>query len=386
MALFTRTLYGSPDSILSYLASFSRHRNNDRLLFSLSANCNEADLSRLVSKLTSFSDQTIGCISSPTYAGQVSCSLALFDRKSSVFFRSTIPGRVPTQVGRSHAFRKKDWKEQLPMDWTGRWETNARHQPPPELRPLNPKDVSAIMYLSDRSPEGISQSLAPYKTAVKLGLIAASTPFITGRPVTLFHNKEIHEAGAIGVALLHSGAISSQISFSGLNNISEIMTVDKSEGNLISVLDGENATRLLLSHIHKSGINMTSSSVFKENNEFYLASVKNGEPDEMYTITAGDPSRGTISLRTETAPRPGTPVQFFHRPKSRYSTLPTRTNSNKHSFCFSTSDEHQKDLETSSQSLPNMFLASSENGFILDRPGTDRAWNCTVPGGLAALE
>jgi hypothetical protein len=35
----------------------------------------------------------------------------------------------------------------------------------------------------------------------KLGLIATSTPFITGRPVTLFHNQNIYDSGAVGIAL-----------------------------------------------------------------------------------------------------------------------------------------------------------------------------------------
>lgn len=42
--------------------------------------------------------------------------------------------------------------------------------------------------------------------------------------------------------------------------------------------------------------------------------------------------------------------------------------------------------------LPNMFLASSENGFTLGQPGSEGAgyqwetpWTCTVPGGSATV-
>lgn len=36
--------------------------------------------------------------------------------------------------------------------------------------------------------------------AVQLSLIASSTPFITGRPVTLFHNGSILSKGGVGIA------------------------------------------------------------------------------------------------------------------------------------------------------------------------------------------
>lgn len=53
---------------------------------------------------------------------------------------------------------------------------------------------------------------------------------------------------------------------------------------------------------------------------------------------------------------------------------------------FSGTNEDETNEETV-QVLPNTFLASSENGFMLSRPGVDdSAWRCTVPGGIASLE
>ena len=31
--------------------------------------------------------------------------------------------------------------------------------------------------------------------------MASSTPFVTGRPFTLFYNNEIHSSGAVGICL-----------------------------------------------------------------------------------------------------------------------------------------------------------------------------------------
>ena len=43
---------------------------------------------------------------------------------------------------------------------------------------------------------------------MQMGLIASSTPFINGRPFTLFFNDEIHSSGAVGVATLRPTATS----------------------------------------------------------------------------------------------------------------------------------------------------------------------------------
>jgi len=51
----------------------------------------------------------------------------------------------------------------------------------------------------------------------QLGFLASSTPFITGRPVTLFHDGAIYSDGAVGVALQPSfGRTSLAVEFPGL--------------------------------------------------------------------------------------------------------------------------------------------------------------------------
>ena len=66
----------------------------------------------LVSALSSFSSSgSVGCLSAPTHPGApasapIACSLAFFRKEHSVPFRSDIPGRPETQVGRWHAMRR----------------------------------------------------------------------------------------------------------------------------------------------------------------------------------------------------------------------------------------------------------------------------------------
>jgi hypothetical protein len=71
--------------------------------------------------------------------------------------------------------------------------------------------------------------LAAQSVFFKLGLIGASTPFITGRPVTLFENEKIYESGAVGVALLHTERLrrDHRLSFLAGRPISGHMTVTR---------------------------------------------------------------------------------------------------------------------------------------------------------------
>lgn len=40
---------------------------------------------------------------------------------------------------------------------------------------------------------------------LQFGLVSSSTPFLTGRPFTLFHNTNILSSGAVGLCLHSSG-------------------------------------------------------------------------------------------------------------------------------------------------------------------------------------
>jgi hypothetical protein len=98
-------------------------------LFALSANFpSSQDLGDTVDILTKFNKRghTLGCLSDSFFAVDfsksnhiwdheknyskpiLSCSIGIFDSSRVVPFRSTIPGKTQPQVGRWHAFRKKD--------------------------------------------------------------------------------------------------------------------------------------------------------------------------------------------------------------------------------------------------------------------------------------
>ncbi|RDB16060.1 hypothetical protein Hypma_003478 [Hypsizygus marmoreus] len=411
MALHTLTILSrSSAPILHKISCLSKLYADCPLVFALSPNVEPPELSKLVKALTTFSTQAIGCLSAPlpdrSYQNLIACSLAVFKPEDCVVFRSTIPGRPTPQVGRWHAFRNKDeapTQNHAPpegaFNWADIWDGSAGGVLlPPSLQQIGPGDVSEVVYFSDNSPEGLSNSLQ-LKGGQQLGLIATSTPFVTGRPVTLFHNRDIYDSGAVGIVIkrLQKGRARTRTEFLGAIPLSSPMTVTHCEGNLVNSLDGSNPTQLLLNAIQKSGMEMDASGSFKNDEKFLLGTIRSGMLGQIYNITAGDPHRGSISLESQNAPMAGTQVQFFHRPKSTIVKAPTRSSlSSINSIQFLTAPETTLEANTdqaeeteSVKIISNTFLASSENGFIICRSDHDEAetaWTCTVPGGVATLE
>lgn len=62
---------------------------------------------------------------------------------------------------------------------------------------------------------------------VQLGLIASSTPFITGRPFTLFYDDYVYSSGAVGVGLRGSIRSTPTVKFHGLVPLSAPVKVSK---------------------------------------------------------------------------------------------------------------------------------------------------------------
>ncbi|KAJ6512124.1 hypothetical protein C8R47DRAFT_1034095 [Mycena vitilis] len=409
---FSTVLARSPAGLLSHISRLSRlYQEEHVLLFALSPNVASSDLAQLVKKLTTFSSQTIGCLSAPLPGhtdGLISCSFAMFKPDSCYPFHSQIPGRASPQVGRWHSFRQKEQtgvpQEELPsgsMDsayWGNVWDQSLTNNDlPPGLQTLSPDEIGTVIYFSDAAPEGLSNALARFPGATKLGLYAASTPFITGRPVTLFKGDKIYGSGAVGLALRHPKADNTRVQFLGMQALSSPMTVTQAEGNLVISLDNKNPTQQLLAAIRASGIKLAASDSLKDNDEFSLATLQADEPYQMSNIISGDPSRGTIALRSLSSPPIGARVQFFHRPKSTVTTIPreiTHPASSRRMLGLITCPEsrrytHSTDVaDDAAHIFQDTFLAGSEEGFITSRSrgGTSETpWSCSITGSLASL-
>lgn len=94
----------------------------------------------------------------------------------------------------------------------------------------SPEDVKALIFFTAGAPQPLLEGLTNgFPSAVLLGLIAASTPFQTGRACTLFRGGWIGEEGAVGVALVDEGsarpAIRPRVHYPGLRTLGKPMQV-----------------------------------------------------------------------------------------------------------------------------------------------------------------
>ena len=188
--IIAETLRSSSRSAAGILTGISRlsqqiDKDSSVLLFALSSNA--PDLSQTVHQLGYLAAQSVGCLSAPEHPDIVSCSVALLDARKATPFRSDIPGRIPTQVGRWHSPNRMQGQtagsldEFIPLDFEVNWEEvwNKGVSMPPlprELQKLqfvcSPKslrkhtltflpqsETDSVVYFSDDAPEGFVNSL-----------------------------------------------------------------------------------------------------------------------------------------------------------------------------------------------------------------------------------
>ena len=294
MLYSSTVLARNASSILAHISRLPAELAPHPLLFALSANAPTPSLSPLVSALSALSSAgSVGCLSAPldqpaaaatattTTDAPIACSLAFFRKEQAVLFRSDIPGRPETQVGRWHAMRRRDEREEgghggevdglageEDVDWETIWSRRLRgNAVPPALRRLRcvrlcfslvpssiydnrsfssqktgrayghhahrqrPPGLQRVTLLIPSCDQGQSSS-TPFRASWnnhlffwKLGLFCSSTPFVTGRPYTLIHNGSVHSTGAVGIALSAGPRPALQTAYPGLRAITPPLKV-----------------------------------------------------------------------------------------------------------------------------------------------------------------
>ncbi|KAF8468475.1 hypothetical protein JB92DRAFT_1998068 [Gautieria morchelliformis] len=231
------------------------------------------------------------------------------------------------------------------------------------------------------------RSLSHIPKADKLGLIASSTPFITGRPFTLFYDDRIYSSGAVGVGLRLPRRPTSTVNFHGLVPLSDPMKVSKSEGNLIHGLNHSSPSGMLVKALD------ADLRMAQKEDKFFLGHLRPGPPGGLEVRGS---SRGSIALEADHAPSEGEVVQFFYQvPDGPLAALDTLKLESCHEpsfhFLCSTDDDITPDDDNMSERQPvqvfqNRFLVSSENGFVsIERTTTNTIRKCAIPGAVGSL-
>ncbi|KAJ3529238.1 hypothetical protein NM688_g7881 [Phlebia brevispora] len=355
-------------TLLNHARSASRS-----ILFSIqpSASIPADELSQLVSYFRNLKHERVGGLFAPMtlWAGNRDvhtgtwCSVAVFDRRTATPFYSDIPGEPAVQVGRWHASRQTVGHKGYDQRGTP---LSPSYPRPAGLETLDPRDVKDVLYISDNAPEGLASYLAStFPRADQLGLIASSTPFVTGRPFTLFHNKDILSSGAVGLCLTAAEHPEALIDYPDMEQVTADLTVTESSGNLIHSLNNENAAKLLYNIMKEQ----ETKGEEQECNYFLSALNEEMELVSCYSILAGDPSRGSIALGGREAPPLGSTVRLYCRYTSDGIHGVSGSQSGKLLELLTVNDGDSLDMTPEQPGedctvFENKFQACSENGFV----------------------
>ncbi|KAF9982976.1 hypothetical protein BGZ75_005556 [Mortierella antarctica] len=261
------------------------------------------------------------------------------------------------------------------------------------------KQEQDVLMISDLEVHQFLEALdATIPAASKVGLMASSTPFITGRPVTMFYDGKLVQDGVLGVSLVKKagrykeikGESRTLVEYPSMAPLGPAMQITRCRGNIILELDESNATRLLLDRLQ--------ATTLTKDKEYFLAT---GEPtaadqDEdsnvdmsnatVYRITGGDPSKGNMAVDTVHDLKVGQWVQFIHHDKvQEHGHIATPARAHQGALRFTTSDPNntiEEQLATpirpdSDDTVQATFGGSSENGFIVGQ-ANEGTWVCTV--------
>ncbi|KAG0142924.1 hypothetical protein CROQUDRAFT_661866 [Cronartium quercuum f. sp. fusiforme G11] len=399
------------------------------ILFCISKHIPSSGLAELVE---AFQDllpayEPIGCLSDVLGLGSNSYSVALarwsneqLDGHRVISFRSSLASRSSITVGREifpeQQRSKKD--EELgraldsnfhlsfkddPSKWEELWsENNRRGEIPDELQSIPPAEVKALIFFTASGPQPLLEGLqTAFPSAALLGLIAASTPFETGRPCTLFRDGWIGNDGAVGVALVNKAASTPvarpKAYYHGLEALSKAMRVTAARGNIILTLDEKNAAQALMASIIKSSRSKSARSLpFQKEDDVFVAFYAD-EPQqqsdcatlnpehlmEICKIVGGAPSRGALGInRTDHIPI-GQWVQFARR-ESPPQHKPRVLDGQFEFACALNSGMGRNSLLVGPGRLKETFVAASEHGFVVN-PRKGRAMIVSVGSARAVL-
>ncbi|KAI7905933.1 uncharacterized protein BX663DRAFT_540603 [Cokeromyces recurvatus] len=236
------------------------------------------------------------------------------------------------------------------------------------------KTVPSFLFtLSDNEPEQLLQTFDHhYANVPKVGLIGASTPFVTGEPYCLFRGEEIMGSGIVGFASYGAQQLQDmKVCHTAMEKLGKPMKITRCQGNVILDVEAGGATGLLLQLIQHCG-------PLSKDEEFYagIYPLEENELDEsmrVSRITSGDPSRGNMSIDTTADLQVGQTIQFLR--KKTVETIKNVSSDTmiKDNIIFGVSEKDDT-IDMMPIKIPNQanvikdcFGGVSENGVILGR-------------------
>ncbi|KAJ3170820.1 magnesium ion transporter [Geranomyces variabilis] len=240
------------------------------------------------------------------------------------------------------------------------------------------QDTPLLLTFSDREPHQFLETIdASFPSTTKLGLIGTMTPFVTGRPHTLYFNDKVLSGGLVGAAIVSKRirTTSPQPSFTGLEALGEPLAITSCRGNIILNIDDTNAAKELLARM--SNREMTAGVA--PEHQLYVK-VTDGDTSAVYRLTGGDPSKGTLAVDTVKDLEVGMKIQFMQRVGSEAAAKVEQADQ---AVVFACSDPDaavasppaQAPSVSSKAAITRTIAARSEHGFIYGRGTSNKSIN-----------
>lgn len=223
--------------------------------------------------------------------------------------RSTSVGRWGRQEDKGRLQSQSEHIDKFGWDKFGSVSTPLQPFQLPESVERKGEVPEFVFTVSDNEPDEFYQTLDHhYPDTAKVGIIGASTPFVTGMPYTLFLKDQLLDSGIVGFASYKKASSHVEIQHTALEKLGEPLKITRCRGNVILDLNQGGATGLLLKLIQ------AKSSKMSKDEEFYLGiyPLNKDTCEEELTvgrITSGDPSRGNMSVDTTLDLQVGQTVQ-----------------------------------------------------------------------------
>ncbi|OBZ82976.1 hypothetical protein A0J61_08972 [Choanephora cucurbitarum] len=295
------------------------------------------------------------------------------DSKDRHKVRSIAVGRWGRAEDRERLAYQSDHIDRIGLGNLDSISTPARaHQLPTGVDPE--KKPSFVLTVSDHEPDHLFQAFDHYFPDIpKLGILGASTPFVTGEPYALFSQKKgMMGSGIVGFASYGQGQADVRIEHTAMQALGEPMKITRCRGNIILDLEEGGATGLLLRLIHG---NKTGAQISKDE-EFYLGVYPLNDDSEanmtVSRITSGDPSRGNMSVDTNVDLQVGQVVQFMRKTPSGFRNVANDPVKDQEFVLGVSSKDHTIDaapvqIPEETTVLTDTFGGISENGIIVGR-------------------
>ncbi|BFZ61614.1 hypothetical protein YB2330_002686 [Saitoella coloradoensis] len=243
-------------------------------------------------------------------------------------------------------------------------------------------DAGVVFALGDAAWSRGEYLQKRFPNATKIGILLTPTHFFTGNPQTLYHNHDLITSGGLTLSFPRSPS-SMQVEHPTLKTIGNEVEVEKALGNMIIHVSPNRTSAIthILLHIRGRKFTTTETNFFAR---LHRGEEKEREMTPLVRISAGDPSRDSVSLENEWKIDAGDKFQLLiEEGEDGGDFLPSTPEEQGEisivGGALGVENNMEENTSTEEMVVEGVFGGMSEKGFIIGKEGkNERNWICTA--------